>query len=491
MPLKLRSLRIEEIDPAPYNPRVELRPGDEDFDRLKRSIEEFGCVEPLVWNARTGRLVGGHQRLAVLRSQGAARVQVSVVDLDEAREKALNLALNRIAGRWDEEKLAALLDEILREETIDLDLTGFDLDEARELVERVLGPLEERDPDAFDAGALVPDGAPTVTKRGDLITLGREPGSASLLLCGDSTSDEDVKRLMGAGGDARAVLFATDPPYLVGYDGTNHPSSSAKRSPKAPPGTPHTPGTPHAPGKTPGNHRHNPRHSSNPTKKSASRTRSRSGGNNKDWSATYGTTWDDATDDPALYEGFIRCAVEHVLREDAAWYCWHASRRQAMLERVWIEAGAFAHCQIVWVKNKGVLTRTWYLWRHEPCLFGWKRGHMPPRRGGESLSTVWEVQTIPNGVERPDHPTPKPVALFERPMLQHTRPGEVCYEPFAGSGTQLIAAERLGRRCLALEISPRYCDLIVRRFIGQFGEGSVPREVAKKYRVPRTKGAVS
>jgi DNA modification methylase len=75
------------------------------------------------------------------------------------------------------------------------------------------------------------------------------------------------------------------------------------------------------------------------------------------------------------------------------------------------------------------------------------------------------------------------VELFAIPIRQHTRPGEVCYEPFAGSGTQLIAAQNLGRRCLAMEISPRYCDLIVRRFIALAGEAAVDPKIAKKYRV--------
>lgn len=130
-----------------------------------------------------------------------------------------------------------------------------------------------------------------------------------------------------------------------------------------------------------------------------------------------------------------------------------------------------------------MLTRSWYLWRHEPCFFGWVKGKKPWRAPGQPmLSTVWEFDTIANGPERPDHPTPKPVALFEIPMRQHTRPGDVCYEPFAGSGTQLIAAERLGRRCRAIEISPRYCDVIVRRFLRVWPDGAPP-EVRERYAV--------
>jgi DNA modification methylase len=97
-------------------------------------------------------------------------------------------------------------------------------------------------------------------------------------------------------------------------------------------------------------------------------------------------------------------------------------------------------------------------------------------------STVWQVPTVPVG-QPTEHPTSKPVELFLRPMLQHTRRGDVCYEPFAGSGSQIIAAERLGRRCFAIEISPRYCDVSIRRFIAFAGPGAVDSEVASRYRL--------
>ena len=96
-------------------------------------------------------------------------------------------------------------------------------------------------------------------------------------------------------------------------------------------------------------------------------------------------------------------------------------------------------------------------------------------------STVWHIDTIANGPERPEHPTPKPLEVFEIPMAQHTLPGELCYEPFGGSGSQLIAAERLGRRCFAVEISPRYCDVIVRRYMAYAGTNAVDPELAARY----------
>ncbi len=443
--MRIRKVPVEQINPAAYNPRLDLQPGDAEYEALERSIDSFGCVEPLVWNERTGNLVGGHQRFKVLKAKGLKQIEVSVVDLPPEQEKALNLALNKVQGDWDNEKLARLLNELIETPDLDFALTGFEVQDARDIISEILGDLDGQRAEEFDVEAALKAGGEPVTQPGDMIELGADPARTHRLLCGDCTDPEQVKLLMGG---QRAVLFATDPPYLVGYDGTNHP---------APP-TKHT------------------------RKKLGKRSRARGPG--KDWSAGYGCTWDDANGSPDLYEKFIRAAIDEAILPNAAWYCWHASRRQAMLEQVWTDAGVLAHCQLVWVKNRSVPTRTWYLWQHEPCLMGWIKGNMPPRATKRRLPTVWQIDTLGNGPDRPDHPTPKPLEVFEIPMAQHTKPGEICYEPFAGSGTQFIAAERLARRCFGIEISPQYCDLIVRRFIAWAGEGAVAPEIAEKYRLP-------
>ncbi|MCM1167698.1 MAG: ParB N-terminal domain-containing protein [Ruminococcus sp.] len=105
----VQEIKISELNPAPYNPRVELQPGMPEWERLERSIKEFGNTEPIVWNKQTGNVVGGHQRLAVLQSLGYETVPCSVVDLDEHEEKLLNVALNKIKGRWDFDKLERML----------------------------------------------------------------------------------------------------------------------------------------------------------------------------------------------------------------------------------------------------------------------------------------------------------------------------------------------------------------------------------------------
>lgn len=119
-------IEIEKLNPAPYNPRVELQPGMKEWEKLKKSIIQFGNVEPVVWNQRTGNVVGGHQRLAVLQSMGETLIPCSVVDMDEKDEKLLNIALNKIKGRWDYDKLA----DILRDYDTELaTITGFAEDE--------------------------------------------------------------------------------------------------------------------------------------------------------------------------------------------------------------------------------------------------------------------------------------------------------------------------------------------------------------------------
>lgn len=296
---------------------------------------------------------------------------------------------------WDQSALAMHVDAM----PADLkEVLGFTDEELAELFAGEPQPVEQDD-------IPVPLKTP-VAKLGEVWILGQHR-----LLCGDCTVDADVDRVMAG---EKAALVATDPPYLVGYDGTNHPSKS--------------------------------------------------GGRSKDWSATYGLTWDDADKNADLYPRFLNAAVRSA-KDNAAWYCWHASARQVMLEQAWVAAGLLPHAQIIWVKNRSVVTRTWYMWQHEPCLMGWKKGHKPPRmKDAPMLTTVWNIDTLSNGEDRPEHPTPKPLEVYAIPMVQHTRAGDLVYEPFSGSGTAIVVAEQLGRRCRAIEIQPLYVDVAIRRW---------------------------
>jgi hypothetical protein len=138
--VKVRTLQIQDLKPAPYNPRLALKPADSRYQKLESSLKEFGLVEPLIWNEMTGHIVGGHARLATLNSMGVKTVPVSVVRLSPSREKALNVVLNNLEaqGRFDPGKLADLLDELA--DLPELDLTGFD---ARTLADLRLEPVNE------------------------------------------------------------------------------------------------------------------------------------------------------------------------------------------------------------------------------------------------------------------------------------------------------------------------------------------------------------
>ena len=196
-----------DLLPADYNPRKDLKPGDAEYEKLKRSIEQFGYVEPVIWNQTTGRVVGGHQRLKVLMDMGMTEVDCVVVAMDEEKEKALNIALNKISGDWDKDKLALLIAD-LQGADFDVSLTGFEPAKIDDLFKDTL--KDGVKDDDFDVGAELEK--PTMTKPGDIWTLGRHR-----LICGDSTKAETYDLLMGS---TKANLVITDPPYNVNYEGS-------------------------------------------------------------------------------------------------------------------------------------------------------------------------------------------------------------------------------------------------------------------------------
>lgn len=142
--MQVNKIPIGLLNPAAYNPRKDLQPGDPEYEKLKRSMQEFGYVEPIVWNKRTGNIVGGHQRYKVLLDMGMSEVDCVVVDLDETKEKALNLALNKIQGDWDYPKLKDLLQELDTGE-FDIELTGFDMVEIEDLMTQFYIPEEKKE----------------------------------------------------------------------------------------------------------------------------------------------------------------------------------------------------------------------------------------------------------------------------------------------------------------------------------------------------------
>src|SRR2546422_5429505 len=200
--MDIREIAIADIKPATYNPRKDLKPGDSEYEKLRAVIDRFDLVEPLIWNRRTGNLVGGHQRLKILKARGDAVVQAVVVDLSDAEEKALNLALNKVSGEWDLPKLADLLLD-LSSIDFDMSLTGFDVAEIAALLSR--GGLTNEDD--------VPEvPAQPVSKVGDIWLMDQHR-----ILCGDSTDKATVDRLFSS-TLLKPNLMVTDSPYGVSYD---------------------------------------------------------------------------------------------------------------------------------------------------------------------------------------------------------------------------------------------------------------------------------
>jgi len=423
--MKIKTISINKINPASYNPRKDLKPDDKDYKQLVKSMDEFGCVEPLVWNKRTGNLVGGHQRFKIILAQGAKEAQVSVVDLSLEKEKALNIALNKISGDWDQDKLATLLDEICKSPGIDIEVTGFDLPE----IENILADL--KDPNSqenFDVEDELNNTGPVITQSGDLIELGI--GGQHLLLCGDVTEAGDIQRLMGR---FRAQLCNCDPPYSVSYDRRNRPTAKLQNDNIVP-----------------------------------GEARSMRIQN------------DDLT--PIQYKKwFVKVAnsINEVLVPGAPYYIWNSHKNFGLMHDLLSERNFKISSVITWAKESFAPGFGDYNEQTEFCLYGWKGGAKHNWYGPKNESTLWRIRRDRTDLYR--HPTQKALELGERAIRNSSKRGDIVFDPFLGSGTTLIAAARLGRRCFGIEIEPKYCDCVIRRYIALAGKSAVSAEITKRY----------
>ncbi|MDD5449653.1 MAG: DNA methyltransferase [Candidatus Omnitrophica bacterium] len=411
----IKTLKLHSIKPNPENPREIDK---EAIDGLSESLSRFGYVDLIVVNKRNMEIVSGHQRYKVLTAQGVEEAACILVDVDRKEQDLMAITLNNqnITGYWTSAIIGML--ENIRKNTPD-EYLKLRLKELRDEV-------SELEQESTGAGKTLPDDIPEVpkkaiTKKGDLWVLGEHR-----LLCGDSTGHKDVLRLMDG---QKASLFATDPPYCVDYTGADRPTGG------------------------------------------------------KDWSDVYHEI--DIPDAKDFMRKFYTVGLKHI-KEHTALYLWHASKRRAMIEEVCNELKILIHQQIIWVKPCAILTYSFYSWRHEPCLLMWVKGYKPPYKPKDkSIGTVWTIDFLRTGDPLTpeyytdvweldwegkkrntglEHPTVKPTEVFAIPMRVHTSPGEICYEPFSGSGSQIIAAERLNRRCFAMEIEPVFCDVAVQRW---------------------------
>ena len=384
--MNIQIIDINKLIPATYNPRKDLKPDDAEYIKIKNSIVKFGFVSPLVIN-KDMTVIGGHQRLKVLKDLGITEVECIVVDLDKTNEKALNIALNKIQGDWDEDKLEALLQELKLEE-FDMNLTGFDFDEVDEILNDINGTKE----DNFDVDSAYEEIEEPITKPGDIWILGNHR-----LMCGDSTHKDDIMRLMN---NQDADMLLTDPPYNVDYVGKTAEALKIKN---------------------------------------------------------------DNMDDNQFYE-FLRKVFENVYivtKEGASIYVFHADTEGINFRKAFKDAGfKLAEC-LIWKKDCFVMGRQDYQWQHEPVLYGWKEGKAHYFINDRTQSTILEF-------DRPKqstlHPTMKPIDLIAKLIKNSSRENDIILDLFGGSGSTIIAAEQLNRCCYTMELDPKYCDVIVKRW---------------------------
>jgi len=416
--MEIKRIPITSINPAPYNPRVNLQPDDPEYQKLEKSITTFGFVEPLVWNKRTKTLISGHQRLKVLIAQGQKEVEVSVVDLPLPKEKALNIALNKIEGRWDDDKLAGLLSELSRIHEFDVSLTGFEIPDISQLLDNNNQPKD----DNFDFDACLESIKEPVTKPEDIIELGPHR-----ILCGDAGDPKHIKLLLGSN---KANLLHTDPPYNVNYYGGSRPKADSR-----------------------------------PKK-------------HKLWRKIYADNFSQEE-----YEKWLKNILANIspyFAEGAPIYIWNGHRQFGPMYLMLVGLGFHISCVITWAKERFAIGFGDYNQQTEFCLYGWKKDNGSHIWfGPNNESTLWEVHRDPTSTYI--HPTQKPIALAQRAIRNSSKRGDLVLDCFLGSGSTLVAAESLERRCFGLEIDPRYCDAIAHRYIAYAGKEKVSKELLQKY----------
>jgi DNA modification methylase len=420
--------RIDELNPAEYNPRKRLKPGDTEYESLKRSIEVFGYVDPIIINA-DGTVIGGHQRLNVLLDLGYSEADVAVVDLNKSDEKALNIALNKIAGEWDTEKLSALLSE-LNVEGYFMENTGFQRDELQDLILSFDG--DEIDMEKADEEIPEPPVVP-FSREGDIWNIGRHR-----LVCGDSTKHGTYAALMQ--GDL-ARLIVTDPPYNVDYEG--------------------------GAGKI--------------MNDSMDSTSFRAFLHDM-YTAAAAVTAEGAGayifhadgEGVAFREEFQRAGF--LLKQCLIWvknsfvlgrqdYQW---RHEPILYG-WKDGAAH-----YFTEQRNISTVIDESGR--PDVDSMSREEM-----AELLSLIYDevdmVQTSILYCDKPlrnaEHPTMKPTTLVAQLIENSSRNGWIVLDPFGGSGSTLIAAEATGRDARLIELDPKFVDVIVRRYVQVTGKTDV------------------
>lgn len=388
--MKIENLTLDALIPYARNSRTH---SDEQVAQVAASIREFGFTNPVLVDANGG-IIAGHGRVMAARKLGMADVPcIRLAHLSEAQKRAYVIADNKLAlnSGWDEKMLAIEFKD-LQAMDFDLELTGFGLGDIEELLAE-LDATPEGNTDADQTPAVQ---AEVVSQPGDVWLLGKHR-----IMCGDSTSAEQVQKLLGGG---IPHLMVTDPPYGVEYD-ANWRNEAMRAD-----------GTPIA-GRAVGKVLNDDR---------------------ADWREAW-----------ALFPGEVA-------------YVWHAGIFSPTVADSLVACGFELRTLIVWGKNNLVIGRGHYHPKHEPCWYAVRKGGTGHWQGDRKQTTLWSIDK-PTKSET-GHSTQKPIECMRIPIENNSKAGDEIYEPFSGSGTTIIAAEQTARICYAMELSPAYVDVAVRRW---------------------------
>lgn len=383
--------KTDELKYANYNPRKKLKPQDKEYQKIKNSIEEFGYVDPIIIN-KDNTIIGGHQRLTVLKDLGYKEVDVIQIDIDKTKEKALNIALNKITGEWDYSMLGDLLLD-LDSLNYDLELTGFDMGE----IEDIMAPIEEEKEIVEDDFDIEPPEEPKA-KLGDIYQLGNHR-----LMCGDSTSEEDVAKLMDGN---KADMVFTDPPYGVSASG-GRSQTKEKLGMKA--------------------------------------------------IANDELRNNDLTN-------FLTNFIKAMKYKDGAsiYICYPWATQKEFTEAILNNNLKIKNC-IIWDKKVfGLNGFKGYRPQYEMIYFCCKSDFV--WYGDKAQSNVWQISREIKREEQGNHPTPKPIELICKALKNSSKSGDIILDVFGGSGSTLIACEQLDRNCYMMELDPKYVDVIINRW---------------------------
>ena len=406
--MKIEKVKIEDLISPAYNPR-DITP--DEMEKLKTSIQEFGYVDPIIVNEHNNHIVGGNQRYEALKALEYTKVNVVYInETDPNREKALNIALNKISGEWDFGKLSEILDD-MEMEGFDITLTGFDglddidIDLDGDYEPDYDGEYIETEEDDFE----VDDDIDVTVETGDIYQLGKHR-----LICGDATNQNDLQKLLTANNTQEQALidcYITDPPYGVDYSAKNEMLN-----------------------KLDGSHR---------------------------------LEKEIANDNINDYETFFTNLLNNivpVLNDYNTFYIFMAGLELHNLRLALDNTGCKWGDYLIWVKNNHILGMKDYNAKHEFILYGWHNHH---KFYGGFQTTILEFDKP----QKNDlHPTMKPIPLISKIIQDGTLENMKILDTFGGSGSTLIACEQTNRQCYMMEIDPKYCQIIINRWEEYTGE---------------------